>query len=210
MTMKTEYYTSAELQKLNSDYGDRYAIEFEKVYTKYFGDIFPTTKIKSKDGKIHQVSFYQPINPNASKGKSLSGVSNDLKEKLESTKDKLKSKQSRSYQEALLIMEAFDERWFDEFNLINTDDGVRLKCWGVQYYKIPPPQEKSIEELIPSEEMPVPEEIKEMEKNSKSLEVNKYLIWIVVIFCFLALILSINKDSSNTEKKGWLPYPHTN
>ena len=134
----------------------------------------------------------------------------DLKEKLESTKDKLKSKQSRSYQEALLIMEAFDERWFDEFNLINTDDGVRLKCWGVQYYKIPPPQEKSIEELIPSEEMPVPEEIKEMEKNSKSLEVNKYLIWIVVIFCFLALILSINKDSSNAGTTGTLPYPHTN
>ena len=46
--MKTKYYTSAELEKLSSDYGDRYAIEYEKFYKKYLGDIFPKTKIISK------------------------------------------------------------------------------------------------------------------------------------------------------------------
>ena len=131
-------YELTMLQSVSPDYGDRFVVEFQNVYSKYLGDIFPKTIIERKDGTIYEVEFEVHDNASPSSNENtLSDISKGLKEKLKSTKDLLRKKRvKQSYKEILLIMEAFDERWLNEFNLILIDDKVVLKCWGIKYKKI--------------------------------------------------------------------------
>ena len=178
--MGSQQYNSRDLQKITPELGDGYIIEYRDILIKILGDILPKPEnIKyDENNNIYEIYFKDPeITGNQPPEDSINDVSNQLKEKLQTSIDTFSQQKNESAKQALLILKSFDQKWLDTENLIFSDGNVSLRCWGVLNRRI---VKKLTEEDEPSDST---------SDNFWPLDLNK--VGFLIVLGFIALFLII-------------------